>query len=171
MGQPQASARLKLCGRHPHPSPKHKRRTLLIPTAPVRKRLRLFRSLLDNRTHHHLRHRVLQTPGVVVHEIGGTADHVHLAVSIPPTVVIADWIGELKGATSHYFNHETCNRKVLGRQDGYGVVSFGTKDLPWVVAYIRNQKRRHADGQAHDRLERTDQGNRRSTESDCCRQR
>ncbi|NLE59084.1 MAG: IS200/IS605 family transposase [Planctomycetes bacterium] len=111
---------------------------------------------IENRTHHYLRHRALQTPGVVVHEVGGTADHVHLAISIPPTVVIGGWIGELKGACSHHINHEICNHRVLGWQDGYGVVSFGTKDLPWVTAYVRNQKRHHAEGQTHDRLERTE---------------
>jgi len=61
-----------------------------------------------------------------------------------------------EGATSHYNNHEICNRKVLYWQDGYGVVSFGTKDLPWVVSYVRNQKRHHAEGRTVDRLERTE---------------
>ena len=112
---------------------------------------------LENRAHHYLRHRALQKPGVIVHEVGGTEDHVHLAVSIPPTVVIADWIGELKGASSHHINHEISNRKILGWQDGYGVVSFGTKDLPWVISYVRNQKKHHAEGQTYDRLERIDQ--------------
>ena len=112
---------------------------------------------VENRTHHYLRHRALQTPGVIVHEVGGTVDHIHLAVSIPPTLVIADWIGQLKGACSHHINHEICNRKVLGWQDGYGVVSFGTSNLPWVVSYVRNQKEHHAEQQTHDRLERTDQ--------------
>ena len=110
---------------------------------------------VENRTHRHLRHRALQTPGVNVHEIGGTADHVHLAVSIPPTLAIAEWIGQLKGASSHHINHEICNRNVLEWQEGYGIVSFGTKDLPWVVAYVRNQKQHHAAGDTADRLERT----------------
>ncbi|MGQ9651770.1 MAG: IS200/IS605 family transposase [Phycisphaerae bacterium] len=110
---------------------------------------------VENRTHRYLRHRALQTPGVIVHEVGGTEDHVHLAVSIPPTVVIGNWIGELKGASSHHINHVICNRKVLGWQDGYGVVSFGTKDLAWVASYVRNQKKHHAEGQTFDRLERT----------------
>jgi len=111
---------------------------------------------VENRAHRYLRHRALQTPGVIVHEVGGTEDHVHLAVSIPPTVVIGNWIGELKGASSHHINHVICNRKVLGWQDGYGVVSFGTKDLAWVVSYVRNQKKHHAEGQIFGRLERTD---------------
>ena len=111
---------------------------------------------VETRTHHYLKHRALQTPGVTVYEVNGTADHVHMAVSVPPTVVISDWIGELKGATSHHINHEICNRKVLAWQDGYGVVSFGTKDLPWVVRSVRDQKAHHANGQTFGRLERTD---------------
>ncbi|MBN1490999.1 MAG: IS200/IS605 family transposase, partial [Phycisphaerae bacterium] len=111
---------------------------------------------VENRTHHYLRHRAIETPGVIVHAIGGTVDHVHLAVSIPPGVTISEWIGQLKGSSSYHINHEICNRKILGWQDGYGVVSFGTRDLPWVVAYVRNQKKHHAEGTTHDRLERTD---------------
>ena len=96
----------------------------------------------------------LKTKGVIFHEIGGTETHVHVAVSIPPTVVIAEWIGKLKGASSHYVNHELVNRKVLDWQTGYGVVSFGTKDLEWVVKYVRNPKEHHAQGTTVERLEK-----------------
>jgi hypothetical protein len=34
------------------------------------------------------------------------------------------------------------------------VVSFGTRDLKWVVRYIRNQKEHHGCGKIEDRLER-----------------
>ncbi len=110
--------------------------------------------IVEHRLHRYLKHRALQTAGVVVHEISGMPDHVHLAISIPPTVCISEWIGELKGASAHHINHEICNRKVLEWQTGYGVISFGTRDLPWVVAYIRDQKSHHASATAHDRLER-----------------
>jgi hypothetical protein len=33
-------------------------------------------------------------------------------------------------------------------------VSFGTKDLKWVVDYINNQKEHHRTGKIYDRLER-----------------
>ncbi|MBI5762209.1 MAG: IS200/IS605 family transposase [Planctomycetes bacterium] len=108
---------------------------------------------IENRCHHYLRHRALQTSGVIVHEVGGMPDHVHLAVSLPPTLLISEWIGELKGASSHYINSKIANRKVLAWQTGYGVVSFGSKDLPWVVSYIRNQKEHHAQRTTQERLE------------------
>jgi hypothetical protein len=43
--------------------------------------------------------------------------------------------------------------KTLEWQAGYGVVSFGTRDLQWVVDYIHNQHTHHANGTAHERLE------------------
>jgi putative transposase len=48
-----------------------------------------------------LTHRALTTPEALVHAIGGIEDHVHIAVSLPPTVQLAEWVGDLKGACSH----------------------------------------------------------------------
>ena len=107
-------------------------------------------------THQYLIHRALQTVGALVHAVGGIEDHVHMAVSLPPTVEIARWVGDLKGATAHHINHGPCGIS-LSWQTGYGVVSFGKRDLPWVVAYIRRQREHHAAGRSEDRLERITQ--------------
>jgi putative transposase len=105
--------------------------------------------------HHYLRGRVINAEGAFVHAVGGTETHVHLAVTVAPTVLISDLIGQLKGASAHEANRQFGRgRKVLEWQTGYGVVSFGTKGLDWVVAYIRNQREHHARGTVHDRLER-----------------
>ncbi len=108
---------------------------------------------VEAETHHYLRGRCINTPGVFIHEIGGIETHVHLVISIAPTVLISDFVGQLKGASSHEVNQKL-GEKLLHWQAGYGVVSFGTKDLPWVIEYVRNQKERHARGKVEDRLER-----------------
>jgi putative transposase len=102
----------------------------------------------------HLVHRSLETPEVIVHEVGGIEDHVHIAVSLPPTIAPAAWIGDLKGASSHHINHGPCGPGSLAWQTGYGIVTFGKRDLPWVIDYIRNQREHHRTGEAVDRLER-----------------
>lgn len=117
---------------------------------------RVINDAIQDRLYHYLHHRVTQTPGALLHEVGGTEDHVHLAVGVPPTLTISDWIGELKGASAHHINHEVARRGTLGWQAGYGVVSFGKKDLPFVAEYIRNQKAHHAAGRVHARLERVE---------------
>jgi putative transposase len=103
--------------------------------------------------HHYLRGRCVNTPGVFVHEIGGTENHVHLVMSVSPTVLVSDLVGQLKGASSHEANGKF-GHHVLDWQAGYGMVSFGTRDLEWVRVYVRNQKERHAKGQVEERLER-----------------
>lgn len=102
-----------------------------------------------------LREKAAALGGVFLHEIGGIETHVHLAVSIEPTVTISELVGALKGYASHEVNRRLgMAAKALEWQSGYGVVSFGTGDLPWVVAYVRNQREHHATGGTHDRLER-----------------
>jgi putative transposase len=106
-------------------------------------------------THHYLRGKLINTPGAFVHEVGGTETHVHVAVTVAPTILISDLVGQLKGASAHEVNQKLGQgRKLLEWQSGYGVVSFGTKDLEWVKNYIRNQREHHAQGKVFDRLER-----------------
>ncbi len=105
-----------------------------------------------------LKKRIMDSLGAFVHQIGGTETHVHIAVSVPPTLLISEFIGQLKGGSSHDVNQAMGRgHKVLEWQAGYGVVSFGTRDLPWVMEYVRNQREHHARGIIHDRLERITQ--------------
>ena len=120
--------------------------------------LPLLTPAVEPLTHRLLRKRIVDTSGVFVHQIGGTETHVHLAVTIPPTLTISEWIGQLKGGTSHDVNQQIGKRqKVLEWQTGYGVVSFGTGDLDWVKRYIRDQREHHGRGSVHERLERITQ--------------
>ncbi len=98
--------------------------------------------------------RCRKTNGVYFHGIGGTETHIHLAINIEPHVTISELVKNLKGGTSHDAN-EHVRQKLLYWQRGYGVVSFGKKNLPWVLDYIHNQKEHHAAGRIQDRLERT----------------
>ncbi|HYJ91186.1 MAG TPA: transposase [Pyrinomonadaceae bacterium] len=93
----------------------------------------------------------MKTPGAYFHAIGGIETHVHVACSVKPSIHLDEWIGQLKGASSFEMG------KVLQWQAGYGIVTFGTKDLKWVVDYVRNQREHHSQGTCYDRLERVEQ--------------
>lgn len=99
---------------------------------------------VESFVHRYLQQRLVNMPGTFVHEIGGTETHVHLAVTIPPTILISDLIGQLKGASSDEANRQFPPGKILEWQAGYGVVSFDTRALEWIREYIRNQKSHHA---------------------------
>ena len=108
---------------------------------------------VEAEAHHALRGKCINTAGVFIHAVGGIETHVHLCVSIQPTITPSEFIGQLKGSSSHAVNQKF-GSKVLEWQTGYGVVSFGTADLEWVKAYVLNQRARHAGGKIVDHLER-----------------
>jgi putative transposase len=80
----------------------------------------------------------------IVHAVGVMPDHVHVAVSIPPGVAVATFVGRLKGASSHAVNALNGRETSFAWQAEYGALSFGEKALPDVVAYVRDQRARHA---------------------------
>ena len=95
--------------------------------------------------------------GGFIHSIGGVEDHVHLAVSIPPKIAPAKFIGDVKGNSSHFVNHVIKPDLEFYWQDEYGVLSFGEKNLPAIVKYIHNQKQHHVDGTLIAAMERMDE--------------
>ena len=87
--------------------------------------------------------------GALVHGIGVMPDHVHLAVSIPPKIAISIFVRQLKGSSSHLVNHTEhgFDSGTFAWQAEYGILSFGERSLADVVAYVENQRARHADHQ------------------------
>lgn len=104
--------------------------------------------------HHHVKHRLLE--GVIVHAIGGTANHVHVVVTLPPTILVSELIARIKGSSAYEANQKFgATQRLLEWQRGYGVVSFGTRNLHWVKSYVEKQRARHARGKLFERLERS----------------
>jgi REP element-mobilizing transposase RayT len=96
--------------------------------------------------------------GGIVHAVGGIEDHVHLAVSIPPRIAVATFVGQIKGASSHWVNHLSSHGGPFDWQDGYGALSFGKRSLPAVVRYVTSQRERHRTGRLIEGMERTESG-------------
>ena len=81
-----------------------------------------------------------------VHALNGIADHVHIAVTIPPKIAISDYVQQIKGVSSRKVNQHTPDAdERFHWQKGFSVHSYGQKMLPTVVQYIEAQKQHHAD--------------------------
>ena len=86
--------------------------------------------------------------------VNGTADHIHVAVSIRPSLAISDWVGQIKGASSRAVNIAFANSDEKFRwQEAYGVLTFGEKNLSLVLSYIEKQKEHHHAGTIQPYLE------------------
>jgi len=93
----------------------------------------------------------------MVYAVGGTEDHIHLVVSVPPKTALSTFIGQVKGNSSHFINHELRLDTVFAWQEEYGVTSFGGKQLDTVVKYAKNQRKHHAEKTIIGVLERSAQ--------------
>ena len=90
--------------------------------------------------------------------VNSVVDHVHLLMTLRPTIAVADVAKMLKGSASHYANHVLNARDALYWQDGYGVLTLRESDLPSVIDYIRNQPAHHAHGRTILELETLQRG-------------
>jgi len=94
----------------------------------------------------------------IIHAIGGIENHIHVVVSIPPKLAIADFIKNIKGSSAHFLNQHSSSTNKFVWQEGYGVFSLGSKQLHQAVDYAKNQKIHHLQGTAIASLE-TDKPN------------
>ncbi|MEM9922403.1 MAG: IS200/IS605 family transposase [Cyanobacteria bacterium P01_D01_bin.50] len=93
--------------------------------------------------------------GCIIHAIGGTENHIHLVVSIPPSLAISDFVKKIKGSSAHQFNLESpSNIEKFSWQTGYGIFSLGGKQLNEAVNYVNNQKQHHSQGTVIASLEK-----------------
>jgi putative transposase len=87
----------------------------------------------------------------VVYAVNGMADHIHLVVALPPTVVLARFIKNVKGSSSRFIGEKI--DAPFQWQPGYGVFTVGPQGLKTVTDYVNRQKEHHASGTLIQSLE------------------
>ena len=107
---------------------------------------------LEGAVHHFIENYCDKTKGVQFFGVGGTEDHVHLVIQAEPTIQLSEWLGRVKGASSHEMN-KTQGRPALQWQRGSGLVSFARRDLPAVLRYVAHQREHHQKGTTNAVLE------------------
>jgi putative transposase len=75
--------------------------------------------------------------------IGGIADHVHMLLSLPPTLSVAKAIQLLKGNSSKWIHETFPKMRSFEWQQGYGAFSIGISAMDSTIAYIRGQANYH----------------------------
>jgi putative transposase len=74
--------------------------------------------------------------------VGGTADHVHLLVGLRATHCLADFMRELKKASSAWV-HDQMGIRRFAWQEGYAAFSLSATARAAVQRYIANQEAHH----------------------------
>ncbi len=74
---------------------------------------------------------------------GGTANHVHLLVSMSKTLALSDLLLEIKRDSSHWIKTKGATFAGFHWQDGYGAFTIGESQIDALTQYIRNQREHH----------------------------
>lgn len=73
--------------------------------------------------------------------VGGTTDHIHLAVRLHPEISMTEFVRTIKTNSSKWV-HETFSRE-FAWQEGYSAFSVSQSIIGKVIEYIRGQKEHH----------------------------
>ena len=92
-----------------------------------------------------------------IHAAGNLADHVHIVLSIPPKISVADCVRHLKGASAYAINHMDGSDGQFKWQAGYGALTVGERSLETVIEYAARQKEHHKAGTTIGIYERMDE--------------
>jgi putative transposase len=79
--------------------------------------------------------------GMTSLRVGGTCDHVHMVIAVPPTVALAKAMQLVKSGSSKWMNN--CHVRGFRWQEGYGAFSIGISQLPATLRYIDGQREHH----------------------------
>ena len=84
---------------------------------------------------------IARNHGMQVLAVGGTENHVHILVVLPPDMALSDAVRTLKANSSRWMR-ETDH--LFAWQEGYGAFSVSPSQLDRVKQYIANQPAHHA---------------------------
>lgn len=85
--------------------------------------------------------------------VNSTTDHVHLAVGLKADISVADFMRDIKGATSRWISsHPLLFPSFMGWGEEYFGCTFSVRDLPNVVSYISNQQEHHHNKSLEDEM-------------------
>ncbi|MDQ1096127.1 MULTISPECIES: IS200/IS605 family transposase [Chryseobacterium] len=70
-------------------------------------------------------------------------DHIHMLVSLSPTISISELVRDIKAGSSKFINEKGWTNGKFNWQEGYGAFSYSRSNLDSVVNYILNQEEHH----------------------------
>lgn len=86
---------------------------------------------------------IVKNKNCILHRINGVEDHIHLLVSVHPTIALSDFMRELKAETSKMLKKTTGFENFSGWGEGYAALTYSQKEKDIIIEYIKNQREHH----------------------------
>ncbi len=75
--------------------------------------------------------------------VGGTSDHVHIAVRLHPELSVVEFLRAVKTNSSKWVHETLAGNNDFAWQDGYSAFSVSHSIVGKVIEYIQGQKEHH----------------------------
>jgi len=70
-------------------------------------------------------------------------DHIHILLSLSPTIATSDLVRDIKSNSSAFINNKKWLNNKFNWQEGFGAFTYGQSQLPVIINYIKNQEDHH----------------------------
>jgi REP element-mobilizing transposase RayT len=95
---------------------------------------------------------IIKEKGCVLYRINGMEDHVHILSDLHPSVALANYLRDIKTASSLWLKAKKEFPDFEGWADGYGAFTYSIRDKDMIVNYIKNQREHHKEVKFEDEL-------------------
>ena len=86
---------------------------------------------------------VIKNHNCHLYRVGGVEDHVHILSSLHPTVALADFIKDIKLASSGWIKGERAFPEFEAWQEGYAALTCSLAEKDHLIEYIKGQEDHH----------------------------
>src|SRR5690606_38433306 len=86
---------------------------------------------------------IVQHRGQKLFAVFAMPDHIHMLVSVKPTILISDLVRDIKARSSKFINDKKWMNNKFTWQKGYGAFSYSQSSVDVVVKFILNQEDHH----------------------------
>ena len=86
---------------------------------------------------------IIKNKNGTLYRINGMEDHIHLVSDLHPTIALADYMKDLKVATSLWIKQTGDFPLFNGWGEGYCALTYSYKEKDKVIEYVKNQQKHH----------------------------
>jgi REP-associated tyrosine transposase len=95
---------------------------------------------------------IIQNKDSHLYRINGVEDHIHIFCSLHSSLALADFVKDIKVASSAWIKENQVFRNFTHWQDGYGAFTVSTREKEALIEYIKNQEEHHRQVSFQDEL-------------------
>ncbi len=78
-----------------------------------------------------------------LYRINGMENHIHLLSDLHPSIALADFVRDIKVASSLWLKNNPGFPDFKGWTDGYAALTYSYRDKDMIINYIKNQREHH----------------------------